>query len=53
MSPENFVFWLMGFLQENPCKKIDKDDNPLTHSGLSVHKYNEILKALSQIDFKK
>lgn len=52
MSPENFVFWLMGFLNENPCKEIKENKRDNYGSGMSVHQYKEILKALDKIQFK-
>lgn len=53
MSPDNFVFWLMGFLEENPCKQLPEGKDHKRHSGMSVDKYNKLLKALAQIDFNK
>ena len=44
MTADQFVFWLMGYINS-----LNRNDIKKQSTGLTVHQWNEILKALRQV----
>jgi hypothetical protein len=49
MTSKEFVYWLMGFLEHHPCPELENGKRDCPGSGLTIHEYKAILKALRQV----
>lgn len=52
MKPNEFVYWLMGYVNRLNTKGPDSYKDVSSFSGLKASQWNEILKALRQVELK-